>query len=311
MRTTAIDPDILRGSVISVPPLARTADGGLSRAENARIIDWLGAGGVTSFMYGGNANAFHLTLDAYAEMLDLLAERVPADGWALPALGPDFGKAMAQVPLLEARGFPTAMLLPSSAPTTSAGLADGIRQLSDAFGKPLVVYVKTDRYIDPDHLGSLMAEGRIAAIKYAVVRDDPADDAYLSAIIAACGVDRMVSGIGERPAIVHWERFGLRAFTSGSVCIAPRLSTAILRALGKGDVVEAERLRARFLPLEDLRDAHSPILVLHAAVAAAGIAETGPIGPFLGNLTDPAILSAIATAARALAQIADQADRAA
>ncbi len=308
MHMAAISPDILRGSVISVPPLARTAEGGLSREDNAKIIRWLGAGGVTSFMYGGNANAFHLTPDAYAGMLDLLLELVPADAWALPALGPDFGKAMAQIPLLKARGFPTAMLLPSSAPTTSRGLADGIRQLSDAFGQPLVIYVKADAYIDADHLGALMAEGRIAAIKYAVVREDPADDAYLPAILAACGVDRVVSGIGERPAIVHWERFGVCAFTSGSVCIAPRLSTDMLHALRSGDIGEAERMREHFLPFEDLRDAHSPILVLHAAVAAAGIADTGPIGAFLANLSDPAILSTIGAAACMLRQKGDQAN---
>ena len=41
----------------------------------------------------------------------------------------------------------------------------------------------------------------------------------------------MISGIGERPAIAHWKHFGLRAFTSGSVCVGPRGSTAILAAL--------------------------------------------------------------------------------
>jgi dihydrodipicolinate synthase/N-acetylneuraminate lyase len=309
MRTSPIDVETLRGSVISVPPLARTTDGSPSREENGRIIDWLAAGGVSSFMYGGNANAFHLPLDTYARSLDLLAELVPLDAWLLPALGPDFGKAMAQVGLLRERGFPTGMLLPSSAPTTSRGLADGIRLLSDAFGGPLVVYVKTDRYIDPAHLGALVGEGRIAAIKYAVVRDDPADDTYLSAIIAACGVERVVSGIGERPAIVHWQRFGIRAFTSGSVCVAPQLSTDILRALQAGDVDRAEGLRGHFLPLEDLRDAHSPILVLHAAVQAAAVAQTGEIGPYLSNLEDAAVLDGIRLASQTLRRLSEDAMR--
>ena len=74
---------------------------------------------------------------------------------------------------------------------------------------------------------------------------------------------RVISGIGERPAITHWTRFGLRAFTSGAVCIAPALSTAILRALQAGDIATAGTIRSQFLPFEDLRDAHSPLRVLH------------------------------------------------
>jgi dihydrodipicolinate synthase/N-acetylneuraminate lyase len=110
----------------------------------------------------------------------------------------------------------------------------------------------------------------------------------------------VISGIGERPAIVHLRRFGLAAFTSGSVCVAPRLSTALLRALQLGDEHEAERLRAQFLPLEDLRDKHSPLRVLHAAVAGAGIADTGPLLPFLSNIEAGPTLTAIETEARRL-----------
>jgi 4-hydroxy-tetrahydrodipicolinate synthase len=108
MRTSPIDVDTLRGSVIAVPPLARDAAGMPDQAENAKIIAWLASGGVSSFMYGGNANAFHLTLEAYAAMLDQLVALAPADAWMLPAIGADFGKAMAQIPLLRERRFPTA-----------------------------------------------------------------------------------------------------------------------------------------------------------------------------------------------------------
>ena len=39
-----------------------------------------------------------------------------------------------------------------------------------------------------------------------------------------------------------------------------------------------------FCPLEDLRNKIHPIRVLHHAVAAAGIAETGPMQPMLSDL---------------------------
>jgi hypothetical protein len=41
---------------------------------------------------------------------------------------------------------------------------------------------------------------------------------------------------------------------------------------------------ARFIPIEDCRDLHNPIRVLHEAVTLAGIAEMGPMLPFMSNL---------------------------
>ena len=87
-----------------------------------------------------------------------------------------------------------------------------------------------------------------------------------------------------RPAIVHLRDFGLAGFTTGSGCVGPRGSSSLLAALRRKDYAQAEALRAAFIPLEDLRDARSPIRVLHEAVRLAGIAETGPILPLLSNL---------------------------
>jgi len=64
-------------------------------------------------------------------------------------------------------------------------------------------------------------------------------------------------------------------------------------------VPTAERLRATFLPFEDQRDAHSPIVVLHEGVREAGIAATGPIQPYLANL-DEVTLRPVGEAARRL-----------
>ena len=60
--------------------------------------------------------------------------------------------------------------------------------------------------------------------------------------------------------------FGLGGFTSGCVCVAPRLSQAMLAAVKNHDWAEAERIRALFEPLENLRNAINPIRVLHQAV---------------------------------------------
>jgi dihydrodipicolinate synthase/N-acetylneuraminate lyase len=118
------------------------------------------------------------------------------------------------------------------------------------------------------------------------VRNDPAKDAYLTELVDHVDRQMIISGIGEQPAIVHMNDFKLGGFTSGCVCVAPKLSADMLVALRKGDVGLAERIRQTFRPLEDLRNALSPIRVLHEAVRLAGIANTGPLLPLLTNLEE-------------------------
>ena len=92
---------------------------------------------------------------------------------------------------------------------------------------------------------------------------------------------RAVSGMGERPALVHLSRFGLASFTTGSGCIAPRALMRLLHALKHREVSEAEALHARFMPLEDLRESISLVRVLHDAVTLSGIADMGAHFPLL------------------------------
>src|SRR5512147_2990059 len=209
MKSTPITPADLARSVIAVPPLARRADFSLDREANRAIVRHLEDGGVRSLMYGGNANFYHLGVSDYGRTVDMLADLVGADTWLLPSAGPDFGKLIDQAAILRTRAVPTAMLLPMTFPFTDAGLADGVRRFTDALGKPAVVYIKADPYLKPATLGALHREGRLVAIKYAVVRQDPARDAYLDAILKELPREVVVSGIGERPAIVHLRDFGL------------------------------------------------------------------------------------------------------
>ncbi len=119
-------------------------------------------------------------------------------------------------------------------------------------------------------------------------------------LVDAVDPSMIISGIGERPAIDHLTKFGLQAFTSGSVCVAPGLSMALLRAIKRGDLAEAKRVRELFIPLEDERDRHSPIRVLHEAVRLAGICDTGPMQPYLSGIDDAEDFAGIEKAARAL-----------
>jgi dihydrodipicolinate synthase/N-acetylneuraminate lyase len=293
VKTSPVAEADLRASVLSVPPLARKADHSIDRDQNARLLAHLRSGGVTTFMYGGNANLYNMSVSEFGVLLELL-EALAANGdWMIPSVGSDFGKALDQIAVAKRFAFPTVMALPHRFPATPSGVATGLRRLADAYGKPLIAYVKDDGYIEPKDLHKLAADGAICAIKYAIVRDNPAVDPFLEEVLAGVDRSKVISGIGERPAIDHVTTFRLASFTSGSVCIAPRLSTELKTAIERGDLAEAQRLRALFLPLEDLRDAHSPLRVLHEAVRLAGICETGPLLPYLANITDQPVVAAI------------------
>ena len=285
MKTTPVTKEDLLRSVIAVPPMARHADFSLNKDANRALITHLESGGVRSIMYGGNANFYHIPLCEYAATLDFLAEAAGPDTWILPSLGPDYGKAIDQAAIIKASKYPTAMVLPMTFPFTDVGLGIGIRRITDAMGKPAVVYIKSDPYLKPATLKVLVDEGRVASVKYAPVRADPAKDDYLRALCDAVDVRYIVSGIGERPAIVHLRDFGLTSFTSGSICVAPNGTMKLLALLKAKRYEEAEAVRSVYMPFEDCRDDISPIRVLHDGITLTGIADMGPMLPMLSGLT--------------------------
>ena len=165
------------------------------------------------------------------------------------------------------------------------GIATGVRKLAEAVGKPLVLYLKFDRWLKPDLIKSLEEDGVISWLKYAVVKDDPSQDDYLREVLDVFPAERIVSGIGEQPAIIHLRDFGVGGFTSGCVCVAPEKSMQMMNAIHSGNFELAETLRQWFCPLENLRNEINPIKVLHRAVELAGIANTGPMQPLLSDVT--------------------------
>ena len=123
MKTDAVTPADLARSVLAVPPLPRGPDGALHEGETRRLVDWLRAGGVTTYMFGGNANLYNMGVGEFGALLDLLERISPADGWMIPSIGADYGKACDQVDLLRERAFPTAMLLPLTFPASRPACA--------------------------------------------------------------------------------------------------------------------------------------------------------------------------------------------
>lgn len=295
MQTTPITYDDLRSSVISVPPLARKADLSLNDAENTKLIKHLEAGGVRTFLYGGNANLYNIAVSEYAKLLEYLAGAVAPNSIVVPSVGPFYGNIVDQADILKSFQFPTAMILPTLFPAKPAGIQVAVRHFVERSGIPAVLYIKDENYMPPEAAAQLVNEGLISWIKYAIVRDNPAVDPYLTKLIDLVDRKLIVSGIGEQPAIIHLRDFGITGFTSGCVCVAPALSMKCMAAIHREDYAEAEAIRAQFEPLEDQRNSHGPIPVLHHAVQLAGVADTGPFLPLLAPLADerlPAIKQA-------------------
>jgi 4-hydroxy-tetrahydrodipicolinate synthase len=290
MKTDAVTRADFR-AVFAVPPLARRRDARrtIDHDQNDRIVRYVVNGGITRLLYGGNAFVYHLALGEYEELLASLAA-VAGDTWIIPAIGPSYGRAIDQAAIVRRHAFPTAMLLPCNDPRDAAGLTHGIREIADALGTPVVLYLKDDHTFGADVIAGLDAAaalvdaGVVCAIKYAIVRRDPLADAYLDGLLARVDRSVVVSGMGEKPAVVHMRDRGLPGFTTGSGCVAPALSAALLAAALAGRWIDAEGLRQVFLPLETLRDDWGPARVLHAAVEDAGIAATGPIPPYVSEV---------------------------
>jgi len=298
MKTT-ITLEHLTKSVIAVPPFACEGSAEHCTESNLSLIRHIEAGGVSTLLYGGNANVQNWPVSRFGEWLDALAGLVAEDTWLIPSVGPDGGKLADQATLLAKRNFPTAMLLPFTGPKTDAGFARSVRDFVQTSGTQAILYMKSDGYLAHDVIESLVADGSLFSVKYAIPRENTAIDPVLDDLIAAIGKERIVSGFGEPPALPHLEHQKLSGFTAGCVCIAPSLSQAFLHSLQAGDFTKARAQLKAFDALEALRDSGDPIRVLHTAVTLSGIADMGAPLPFLTE-ADEALRPEIEVAAREL-----------
>src|SRR5689334_10869569 len=87
--------------VFAVPPLPRKNDARRSLDFDAAeaVVHHIEAGGVTRYVYGGNAFLYHVTIAEYEALLDWLAS-FSASRWGIPSVGPSFGRALDQACLL-------------------------------------------------------------------------------------------------------------------------------------------------------------------------------------------------------------------
>jgi dihydrodipicolinate synthase/N-acetylneuraminate lyase len=288
MQTSPVTSEQFSQSVLAVPPLARNRDLSICRNNNEKIIRHIEAGGVSMLLYGGNANLYHARVSEYAELLELLSDVAADDTLMIPSVGPAYGTMMDQADVLKGTEFPTAMVLPTKVVMTEPGLMTGFRHFVEAINRPAVLYIKEEGYISPEGAAELVDDGLVAFVKYAIVRDDPAQDDYLERLVDKVDPSRICSGIGEQPALSHMTKFRCVGYTSGCVCINPGLSQKMLAAVVSRDYDAAEAIRKQFIPLENLRNTIHPIRVLHEAISLCEIAASGPHLPLLSGVADSA-----------------------
>ena len=99
-----------------MPPLCRRADFSLCREQNIRLLAHLRSRGVSTFMYGGNANLYHMAPSEFMRFAALIQDIADDADWIIPSVGSDFGKASDQLAFLRSEAFPTAMVLAASLP---------------------------------------------------------------------------------------------------------------------------------------------------------------------------------------------------
>ncbi len=286
MAQDILTPQDYAGSVVAVPPIALDRNGRVAVDANRKIMKHIAEGGVQTLLYGGNANLYHFSTAQYREALDVLFGNCPDTARILFSMGPDFGKAQDQADAIHAAGVKNVMLLPMAFPSDARGVAEGVRRLADKLGFGLVLYLKRDAYVAPEDLQRLLDEGAVSFVKYAVERDTPEHDAYLDAVLAVAGRDRVASGMGETPIHNHIGQRKLVTYTSGAVCIAPAAANELLHLYRSGRLDEAQALSQPFLEFERQRMRFGGITLLHDAITLSGLADCGPMLPMLSNLDE-------------------------
>src|SRR6266403_1025055 len=103
--------------VFAVPPLCRRNDPlrSIDFEQNDLLVRHIVNGGITRVIYGGNAFLYHVSLGEFEQLLNWLSS-LAADLWAIPSVGPSYGRAMDQATLVRRYGFPWVMLLPCADP---------------------------------------------------------------------------------------------------------------------------------------------------------------------------------------------------
>lgn len=277
--------------VFATLPLARSPrNWAVDWDESERIVEHVREGGISRLLLGESAQVQHITLKQYRELLEWLVDFTD-EMLVVPGLGPSFGRAYQQAEFLARHPFPAAMVLPIRDDRDPAGLELGYRKLAERAEMPLLVVLRdlVDWGRQPqevaERLGRLAEDDLVAGILF----DTPPRDPGTGRLIEVCRQQleqvSLLGGGGELRAEVFLGEHGVRTFVSGAACVAPRLTRKLYLSYEGEDLVAADSLVTNFRPFHQLSEAWGTVAVLNAAVNEAGVADMGPLLPYLNGLS--------------------------
>ncbi len=276
--TTAFDPRRL-DTVHLVPPTPFSDDGSRVVPDRlGRLVADLAERGLRVFLPAAGTGEFHSLVED--EVLACVRVTRDAAGPGATVLAPiGFGLAPALAlgrGALQA-GADALLVMPPIHPYLSdAGFRDYVRALVRALGVPLLTYKRGP--VPSDHLlRELAGSGDLIGVKYAVNNLD-AVARLADALPEGCG---LYCGTAERWA-PYFALAGATGYTSGSGCLAPRLTLALHRSLREGRWPEAMRLVRMIRPLEDFRARDGDALNIGAVKSALGL-----VGHDFGSVRPP------------------------
>lgn len=291
MDEMTLTPYVDWSGVFAAPPLARRSDNwALDWTESGKVVEHLLEGGVSRVYYGEHAQLQHLTLGQYRDLLAWLDD-FSDELTVIPGLGPPFGRAYQQAEVLSQHSFPCAAVLPVRDDRDPAGMELGYRKLAERAEMPLLVVIRDvdDWGREPhevaDRLERMREDELVAAVSFAI----PPTGARAAPLLRALGSRLsdlpLLGGLGEHFARSYLVDHDLPGFISPAACLAPRLCRKFYLALDGEDRVAADSLASNFEPLRQLSEAWGSVGVHHAAIHLAGIADMGPVLPYLSGLT--------------------------
>jgi 4-hydroxy-tetrahydrodipicolinate synthase len=243
----------LRGiSGVHVTPYG--ADGAPDYAVMKRIVARIAAAGIHNIVSAGNTGEyFTLTPDEIANTHATSAEAAGGRTLVTAGIGRSLVEAIAQAKAAAAAGCDAVMVHfpndPFAAPIAQAAY---FLEIAEASPLPVVAYVRSDA-IPVAAMVKVASHANVAGVKYAA-----SNMMQLAELIRASQgtTATWVCGLAEGWAAPFYA-LGARGFTSGLVNVDPARSLAILAALDRGDMADAQRRVTEIAPFEHLRTKHA------------------------------------------------------
>lgn len=254
---------------------------GLDSAGLRANLEFLVRSGARLLYPAGNTGeVMSLSPSEWTTVVETALDVAGDEAVIVPGVGHELPVAIELARRASSLGAHGILLMPRDAPyATSEGVVSYWRALLEATDLPVVVY---KRGLPADgHLAGLVAESQIVGCKYA--GSDAA--AFSGAVGEQSDAVVWTCGSAERYATFFWSA-GARGFTSGLANFAPGLALGLYDALASGDYARADEIRARCVPIEDMRARNGSALNVGCVKAAMDLVDRagGRVRPPLRDL---------------------------